>query len=158
MKQYCALLAVVLLTGCATQATENMTPVWQTDLPNTGVHMEVSNAELLSADPVYYAPTREDAFYGRMELIPAVQADGAPTVTFYGVTADEVNLIYKESIGDLYVDYDLMLPQIKLDYVETETADGVSYRLDTAYNFEFTVTTQQGSDSYLVISHRSDIE
>ena len=34
----------------------------------------------------------------------------------------------------------------------------VSYKLDTAYNFEFTVTTDKGEDQYLVVSRRSDIQ
>lgn len=160
MKKFYALppvFAAALLAGCAVQ-TMDTTPVWQTDLPATGVHMELSGAELVSDAPVYYAPTREDAYFGRMGSMPAVQAEGAPTVTFYGVTADDVSLVYLESIGDLYVDYDRVKPQIKLDYVLTEGGDSVSYTLDTAYNFEFTVATEQGSDTYLVVSKRSDVQ
>lgn len=158
MKKFCALLAAALLTGCAAQTAADTTPIWQTDLPETGVHMELSGATLLSDDPVDYAPTREEAAQQNITKIPAVQAEGAPTATFYGVTAEDVSLVYLESIGDLYVDYNRVKPQIKLDYILTETADSVSYRLDTAYNFWFTVTTEQGSDSYLVVSHRSDIQ
>ena len=86
-------------------------------------------------------------------------AEGAPVVTFYGVTADEVKLIYLENIGDyLYVDYDRVAPQEKLDYVRTDGDGYVSYKLDTAYNFEFTVTTQTGEDKILVVSERSDVK
>ena len=56
-----------------------------------------------------------------------------------------------------YVDYDRVKPQVELDYRLTQGDDSVSYRLDTAYNFEFTVKTQQGSDTLLVVSRRSDI-
>ena len=52
-----AALAALLLSGCA--RTADPTPVWQTDLPVTGVHIELSGAELLSDAPVLYAHTRE---------------------------------------------------------------------------------------------------
>lgn len=151
-----AALTAALLGGCAQSV--DRTPVWETDLPNTGVHMEVSNAEILGDGGALYAHTREEAFVGSYEDLSAVQAEGAPVVTFYGVTADEVSLVFLEDIGELFVDYDRVKPQIKLDYLLTENADSVSYKLDTAYNFEFTVTTEQGSDNYLVVSKRSDIQ
>ena len=162
MKKRCAavLSAAVLMTavlgGCAQSV--DTTPVWQTDLPNTGVHMELSNAEIVSDGGVMYAHTREDADAQNYQDMSAVQAEGAPVVTFSGVTADEVSLVFLESIGELFVDYDRVNPQIKLDYVLTENADSVSYKLDTAYNFAFTVTTDKGSDTYLVVSKRSDIQ
>ena len=91
MKCFSAAATVVLaamLCGCQQKA--DMTPVWQIDLPTTGVHMELSNTDDISFDPAYYAQTREDAFYNNLHEISAVMAEGAPVVTFYGVTADEV--------------------------------------------------------------------
>ena len=119
---------------------------------------ELSNAELLSDEPLFYATTREEAFVGNMSQIATVQADGAPVVTFYGVTAEDIDLVYLEDIGDLYVDYDRVKPQIELDYIRTDGADSVSYKLDTAYNFAFTVNTERGSDTILVVSRRSDVQ
>ena len=113
--------------------------------------------ERLSDAPVLYAHTREDSARNNYLDMPAVQAEGAPVVTFYGVTAEDISLVFLESIGDLYVDYDRVKPQVELDYRLTQGDDSVSYRLDTAYNFEFTVKTQQGSDTLLVVSRRSDI-
>ena len=150
-----AALAALLLSGCA--RTADPTPVWQTDLPVTGVHIELSGAELLSDAPVLYAHTREDSARNHYLDMPAVQAEGAPVVTFYGVTAEDISLVFLESIGELYVDYDRVKPQVELDYRLTQGDDSVSYRLDTAYNFEFTIKTQQGSDTLLVVSRRSDI-
>ena len=117
----------------------------------------MSGAELLSDAPVLYAHTREDSARNHYLDMPAVQAEGAPVVTFYGVTAEDISLVFLESIGELYVDYDRVKPQVELDYRLTQGDDSVSYRLDTAYNFEFTVKTQQGSDTLLVVSRRSDI-
>jgi len=77
--------------------------------------------------------------------------------TLLGVLA-RVPQLRPEDIGDVYVDYDRVKPQIKLDYILTEGDGYVSYELDTAYNFEFTVTTQTGEDKILVVSERSDVK
>ena len=73
-----------------------------------------------------------------------------PTLT--GVTADQVELRFSEEIADLYLGYDRVMPQPKLDYIFTETADGaLQYQLDTVYNYEFIITTETGTDDFLVI-------
>ena len=139
-------------------AAPDLTPVWQRDLPASGVHIELSNAQLLSDADVYYATTREELYAHNVSVLPAVKADGQPVVTFYGAAAQDIDLVYLEDIGDVYVDYDRVKPQIKLDYILTEGDGYVSYELDTAYNFEFTVTTQTGEDKILVVSERSDVK
>ena len=60
MKYRCfaALALAMLLPGCA--AAPDLTPVWQRDLPASGVHIELANAALLSDADVYYAATREE--------------------------------------------------------------------------------------------------
>ncbi len=139
-------------------AAPDLTPVWQRDLPASGVHIELANAALLSDADVYYAATREELYVHNVSVLPAVKADGQPVVTFYGAAAQDIDLVYLEDIGDVYVDYDRVKPQIKLDYILTEGDGYVSYELDTAYNFEFTVTTQTGEDKILVVSERSDVK
>lgn len=158
MKYRCfaALVLAMLLPGCV--AAPDLTPVWQRDLPASGVHIELSNAALLSDADVYYAATREELYVHNVSVLPAVKADGQPVVTFYGAAAQDIDLVYLEDIGDVYVDYDRVKPQIKLDYILTEGDGYVSYELDTAYNFEFTVTTQTGEDKILVVSERSDVK
>ena len=150
MKYRCfaALALALLLPGCA--AAPDLTPVWQRDLP--------ASAALLSDADVYYAATREELYVHNVSVLPAVKADGQPVVTFYGAAAQDIDLVYLEDIGDVYVDYDRVKPQIKLDYILTEGDGYVSYELDTAYNFEFTVTTQTGEDKILVVSERSDVK
>ena len=142
MKYRCfaALALAMLLPGCA--AAPDLTPVWQ----------------LLSDADAYYAATREELYVHNVSVLPAVKADGQPVVTFYGAAAQDIDLVYLEDIGDVYVDYDRVKPQIKLDYILTEGDGYVSYELDTAYNFEFTVTTQTGEDKILVVSERSDVK
>lgn len=158
MKYRCfaALALAMLLPGCA--AAPDLTSVWQCDLPASGVHIELANAALLSDADVYYAATREELYAHNVSVLPAVKADGQPVVTFYGAAAQDIGLVYLEDIGDVYVDYDRVKPQIKLDYILTEGDGYVSYELDTAYNFEFTVTTQTGEDKILVVSERSDVK
>ena len=62
MKYRCfaALALAMLLSGCA--AAPDLTPVWQRDLPASGVHIELANAALLSDADVYYAATREELY------------------------------------------------------------------------------------------------
>ena len=143
---------------CPAAPPRPLTPVWQRDLPASGVHIELSNAALLSDADVYYAATREELYVHNVSALPAVKADGQPVVTFYGAEAQDIDLVYLEDIGDVYVDYDRVKPQIKLDYILTEGDGYVSYELDTAYNFEFTVTTQTGEDKILVVSERSNMK
>ena len=73
-----AALAALLLSGCA--RTADPTPVWQTDLPVTGVHIDLSGAELLSDAPVLYAHTREDSARNNYLDMPVVQAEGSRDV------------------------------------------------------------------------------
>ena len=94
----------MLLSGCA--AAPDLTPVWQRDLPASGVHIELANAALLSDADVYYAATREELYVHNVSVLPAVKADGQPVVTFYGAAAQDIDLVYLEDIGDVYVDYD----------------------------------------------------
>lgn len=142
------LLCMLFLTGCT--GKENTEPVWEQQLPETGVKMEVSNCEIVSDEPVYYTTDREDI--GHWVQMPAIQAQGTPVVTLYGVRAEQVELRFAENIDWLYLYYDKMLPQPDLDYIMTELEDGVRYRLDTIYNYEFIVTTDTGTDNMLVIS------
>lgn len=111
MKYRCfaALALAMLLPGCA--AAPDLTPVWQRDLPASGVHIELANAALLSDADVYYAATREELYVHNVSVLPAVKADGQPVVTFYGAEAQDIDLVYLEDIGDVYVDYDRVKPQ-----------------------------------------------
>ena len=54
----------------------------------------------------------------------------------------------------MYVDYDRTTPQEKIDYTVTEGDNNVSYYLETTYNYEFTVTTEQGNDRFQIINRR----
>lgn len=144
-------LGMVLLAGCASR-TVDTTPVWQQQLPQTGVQMELSNCTLVDDEPVYYAMDRDDEKW--LER-PALKAEGTPVVTLRGVDAEQVELRFSENVDFLYLYYDKVMPQQDLDYILTVQEDGsLQYRLDTVYNFEFVITTDNGTDDILVICQR----
>ena len=141
------LLPLALLTGCA--RTPDMTPVWQETLPGSGAEATLSNCTLLDETEVNYIYRREDQEWKKR---PALFTTVSPVLTLTGVTADQVELRFSEQIADLYLGYDRVMPQPKLDYIFTESADGaLQYQLDTVYNYEFIITTDAGTDDFLVI-------
>lgn len=148
-------LCLVVLGGCAS-APVDTTPVWQQQLPETGVEMEVSNCTLLGEESVYYAleRTNSDEWVERS----ALQTEGVPVVTLRGVEPEQVELRFVENIDTLYLYYDKVMPQQDLDYIVTEPEDGtLQYRLDTVYNYEFVVTTQSGTDTMIVTCQRDGL-
>ena len=141
------LLPLALLTGCA--RTPDMTPVWQKTLPGSGAEASLSNCTLRDETEVNYIYSREDQNWKKY---PALFTTPSPVLTLTGVTADQVELRFSEQIADLYLGYDSVMPQPKLDYIFTETADGaLQYQLDTVYNYELIVTTDAGLDDFLII-------
>lgn len=155
-RKICVLpLAAVVLAGCAAAAVDT-TPVWQQQLPQTGVDMQLSNCELVGEEPVYYALERSEG--DQWEERPALQTEGVPVVTFYGASPEEVQLRFVENIDTLYLYYDKVMPQQDLDYIVTELPDGgLQFELDTVYNYEFVVTTRNGEDSMIVTCHRDGL-
>ena len=134
------LLPLALLAGCA--RTPDMTPVWQKTLPGSGAKATLSNCTLRDETEVDYIYSREDQNWKKY---PALFTTPSPVLTLTGVTADQVELRFSEQI-------DRVMPQPKLDYIFTETADGaLQYQLDTVYNYEFIVTTETGTDDFLII-------
>lgn len=149
-----AILLAIWLSACGA-STVDTEPVWQQQLPNTGVYMELSNCTLLSDSDVNYTLDRDS---NEWTDHPALQAEGTPVVTLRGVEADQVELRFSENIADLYLYYDKVLPQLELDYVLVTKEDGsLQYRLDTVYNYEFVITTPDGSDHMLVICYRTGL-
>ena len=147
LHQAVLLLPLALLTGCA--RTPDMTPVWQETLPGSGAEASLSNCTLLDETEVNYIYRREDQEWKKR---PALFTTTSPVLTLTGVTADQVELRFSEQIADLYLGYDRVMPQPKLDYIFTESADGaLQYQLDTVYNYEFIITTETGTDDFLVV-------
>ena len=98
MKKWCYILPVLLLlTGCASQKIDT-TPVWQETLPNTGVEMQLSNCILLNTYHVDYAQSRETS--DQVVNRDALNTQGVPVITLYGVTEDQVELTQRIQSGD----------------------------------------------------------
>lgn len=156
MKKAACLLPLCLLVlgGCA--QTVDTQSVWETQLPETGVELTVSNCTVLSDEPVYYATDRVDTEYWTEKA--AVQTEGVPVITLQGIQPEQLELRFVENIDWLYLYYDKVMPQPDLDYIQTELADGsLQIRLDTVYNYEFIVTTPQGTDNLIVTCSRDDL-
>lgn len=149
------LFCLLALSGCAAKTAAGE-PVWEGKLPQTGVQMTLAGCTLVSEEPVYYATDRLDTEYWVEK--PALQTEGIPFVTLQGVEPQQVELRFVENIDYLYLYYDKVMPQPELDYILTQTSDGsLQYRLDTVYNYEFVVTTEDGTDTMIVTCHRDGL-
>ena len=89
-------------------------------------------------------------------MVPDAHRQGARPAGHHILRRDagHIQLVFLENIDELYVDYDRTTPQEKIDYTVTEGDNSVSYYLETTYNYEFTVTTEQGSDFFQIINRR----
>ena len=50
----------------------------------------------------------------------------------------------------------MISPTEKIDYLRTDTGQGVEVRVDTLYSFSITVTGQEGTDTFLLDCRRAD--
>lgn len=147
-------LCLTVLAGCA--ASVDTTPVWEQQLPVTGVELELSNCTLLGEDPVYYILDRDSGEDWQEKS--ALQTEGVPVVTLRGVEPDQVELRFVENIDYLYLYYDKVMPQVDLDYILTQPEEGtLQYRLDTVYNYEFVITTPAGTDTMILTCSREGL-
>lgn len=145
---------LLAMGGCTPAVSTE--PVWQETLPETGAEMVVSNCTVSGNEPVYYTMDRDQT--EGWDQKPALQTEGIPVVTLYGVQADQVELRFVENIDWLYVYYDKVMPQPGLDYIQTDQDDGgIQYRLDTVYNYEFVITTPDGTDTMIVTCQRDGL-
>ena len=150
MKRLCALLLVCcLLAGCAGVAdAADAEPAWQAELAGGGT-LTVSGCTVTqtTAD---YLPAADAA----PVTLPLLRTEGVPTLTFTGVTEEDIVLDYAEPAGESYIRYEAKFPIDKLDYVFTRGEDGtLTYRLDTVYSYCLTV----GEEQWLLSVHREGI-
>ena len=141
MKRLFALvLALALLAGCG--GSQTVDPVWQTELAG-GRSFAVSGCTV-----------REDSGSYDEQLLPLLYLDGVPTLTFTGVTAEEISLCYAAPYEEGYIPYTGVGVLPDLDYVLTRDDDGtLHYRIDTVYSYCLTV----GQEQWLLVCSRDDI-
>lgn len=143
-----AVLAVmVLLCGCKKQQPET---TWQTILPNTGVSVELSGCEVSESTDIWYP---EDGSPGQELCL--LRVTDVPTLTWYHVTAENVEVAFVLPNEGGYQGYSTSKPIEKVDYCPQDAGeDSLQYRFDTAYSFIITVTTDQGTDRFLLDARR----
>lgn len=135
---------VLLLTACGGQNTQ---PTWETTLEHTGVSVTFSGCPVeetttdLWMDP---EQTPETAAY--------FAAEGRPELLISGVEEQDVEVRFAQSYETgfkLYTD-NYIMP--KLDYKAVQQEDGLSLQLKTVYNYLITVTTEEGTDRFVVLT------
>uniref|UniRef100_UPI003FEEE7A7 hypothetical protein n=1 Tax=Gemmiger qucibialis TaxID=2997294 RepID=UPI003FEEE7A7 len=129
MKRFWAFIAAclfLLLTACG-GSTSTTEPVWQAELPNTGITVQVSGCTLEEKTASYWA---NPGAAGEPQLI----------MELYGMAA-----------------YDLALPveQVDMVFLTQPEDNSTRVRFDTIYNFIVTVTSGNQIDQFLIICARN---
>ena len=141
------LLVLAVLVSCA-KAEE--TPAWQGTLPNSGVVMTVSGGEVAESETFWCPDNRR-----HWQETCLLTAPHSVTLTWQGVSPEQVSIAFANPDRDGFVpetDSDLIE---KVDYTPCVTADGaLQYRIDTAYCFIITVSTERGTDFFLLDCRR----
>lgn len=145
------LLVLAFLCACTQRETE---PTWQTTLPNTGVTLSVAGGDVTESTTLLYPPVDGSA---PPEEVCLLSVPAVATLTWEGVQAENVTVGFAYAWDEAYKDYRTSEPIEKVDYVPLDAEEGsLCYRFDTAYSFLITVTTEQGTDHF-VLDCRRDI-
>lgn len=143
-----ALAAALLLSACAPR-TPRTDPAYTTRLSASGVDLTVAARTAEAGETTYQD---ED---GETCTLPLLRCEGTTWLTFSDVPLDAVQLTFARPEGDGFVYYDTSAPVEKVDYLRTETGDGVQVWVDTRYSFLVTVTGDTGTDQ-LILDCRED--
>lgn len=153
MKRLIALVAALfLLCGC--QGKVDLEPVWSRDLSG-GASVSVSNCAVTEETALYRGEGETEA-----RELPLIRAEGLPVLSVSGAEHENVTIDYcmeQETGGYGPAEkYDVVTHTKEgVDYIVT-AEDGVThYRIDTIYNFYICVTTEEGSDEFLLVCHRN---
>lgn len=148
----CLLLAVaaLFLVSCR---RSNPTPTWEGVLENSGAALKISGAEVMDSITTMYPDDGSDNSWE----VRLLTASDVPTLTWENTEAVEVTIAFAYAWDNCYRIYNTSEPIEKVDYVPLDTEEGsLCYRFDTAYSFLITVTTEQGTDQF-VLDCRRDI-
>lgn len=142
------LLITLLLGGCTQKETE---PSWQTTLPNTGVVLTIAGGTVeQTTTELFPDDGTQNSWEEPLLSIPAV-----PTLTLEGAQAENVQIAFVYAWEDSYRVYNTSTPIEKVDYCPLDSEQGtVRYRFDTAYSFIITITTEQGTDEFILDCRR----
>ena len=156
MKRFWAFIAAclfLLLTACggSTSMTE---PVWQAELPNTGITVQVSGCTLEEKTASYCAnPGAAGEPQSIMELYAT---DSAPLLEIAAPKA-QVDIQFVQPVAGGMAAYDLALPveQVDMVFLTQPEDNSTRVRFDTIYNFIVTVTSGDQIDQFLIICARN---
>ena len=153
MKKWNRILAAVLtlsltagLTACG-GSTSTTEPVWQAELPNTGITVQVSGCTLEEKTASYWAnPGAAGEPQSIMELYAT---DSAPLL--------EIDIQFVQPVAGGMAAYDLALPveQVDMVFLTQPEDNSTRVRFDTIYNFIVTVTSGDQIDQFLIICARN---
>ena len=155
MKRFWALIvaALFLLLAACGNSTSTAEPVWQAELPNTGIAVQVSGCTLEEKTASYWA---DPGAAGEPQSIMELYAtDSAPLLEIAAPKA-QVDIQFVQPVAGGMAAYDLALPVEQVDMVFlTQPEDGnTCVRFDTIYNFIVTVTSGDQTDQFLVVCSR----
>lgn len=143
----CVILTVVVLCACSPRAEDRET--WQTTLPASGVTLDASGHGLETQQTRYY-----ERRSSKPQNLCLIRADDVVLLT---LDADaQVEFAFASPQGDSYRAYNETTPIEKVDYVPLQAEDDQKqvYRVDTAYSFLLTITSDAGTDVLLLDCRR----
>ena len=155
MKRFWALIVaafLLLLAACGSNPS-TAEPVWQAELPNTDIAVQVSGCTLEEKTASYWA---DPGAAGEPQSIMELYAtDSAPLLEIAAPKA-QVDVQFVQPAAGGMAAYDLALPVEQVDMVFlTQPEDGnTRVRFDTIYNFIVTVTDGNQTDQFLVVCAR----
>ena len=156
MKRFWAFIAAclfLLLTACG-GSTSTTEPVWQAELPNTGITVQVSGCTLEEKTASYWAnPGAAGEPQSIMELYAT---DSAPLLEIAAPKA-QVDIQFVQPVAGGMAAYDLALPveQVDMVFLTQPEDNSTRVRFDTIYNFIVTVTSGDQIDQFLIICARN---
>ena len=157
MKRFWAFIAAclfLLLTACG-GSTSTTEPVWQAELPNTGITVQVSGCTLEEKTASYWAnPGAAGEPQSIMELYAT---DSAPLLEIAAPKA-QVDIQFVQPVAGGMAAYDLALPveQVDMVFLTQPEDNSTRVRFDTIYNFIVTVTSGDQIDQFLIICARNE--
>ena len=132
MKRFWAFIAAclfLLLTACG-GSTSTTEPVWQAELPNTGITVQVSGCTLEEKTASYWA--NSGAAGEPQSIMELYATDSAPLLEIAAPKA-----------------------QVDMVFLTQPEDNSTRVRFDTIYNFIVTVTSGDQIDQFLIICARN---
>ena len=133
---------MLLLSACGAQDTN---PALQLTLPGTGAAATFYGCDVGAGNTDLWLDAAETP-----ETAALYAADGRPELCLSGVMAEEVEVRFAEPYETGMRLYTGNTPVEKLDYTLSVGDDSVSIRFKTVYYYLITVTTDAGTDRFVV--------